>query len=363
MSLKSSLFLVFITICQYNLIAQEKDWLQVEIEKIIRFDSELDYRQVPGFIVGVIDGDSTYIYSFGKYKTEKKSRQITKEDIFEIGSITKLYTSFLIQQLAKKGLCNLDDPANTYIPEPYKNPRLAHVTIHALINHQSGLPLRPERFGSKEKDSQNPYMYYTEKDLLEYYRDYIPEKEGFVYSHTNYALLEIIIQEITGLNFDDVFHEYITKPLNLEHTFIEFPEQKVNYIAPGYDKSVTAVNPWIYSSFRASEGVKTNMNDALMFLRNLLTESQPEVTEDSNNPGLPTGSTFNDYLHMEDGWHILYIKDKKMGIHTGRTSGHSGFMGMLKDSRTAVIILSNSWIGTGDLGLQILRMINNNWKF
>ena len=363
MLLRSILFFVFITASHHVLFAQEQDWLKIEIEKIIRFDSELDYRQVPGFIVGVIDGDSTYIYSFGKYKNEKKSRTITKEDIFEIGSISKLYTSFLVHQLAEKGLCNLNEPANLYIPDPYKNPRLEHVTLYALINHQSGLPLRPERFGSKEKDSQNPYMYYTEKDLLEYYRDYIPEKEGFVYSHTNYALLEVIIQEITGSNFDDVFHENITKPLHLDHTFIDFPEQKVNYIAPGYDRSVSAVNPWIYASFRASEGVKTNMNDALKFLRHVMDESQQDVNKNTDNKSWSAGTTFNDYLHMENGWHILYIKDKKMGIHTGRTSGHSGFMGMLKDSKTAVVILSNSWIGTGDLGLQILRMINNNWKF
>jgi hypothetical protein len=59
---------------------------------------------------------------------------------------------------------------------------------------------------------------------------------------------------------------------------------------------------------------------------------------------------------------MLHIKDKKIGIHTGRTSGHSCFMGMVKETNTAVVIFSNSWMGTGDLGLQILRMINQNWK-
>lgn len=346
-----------------NASTQNREELRTEIEKIIRFDTELDFKQVPGCIVGIIDGDSTYVFSFGKYNSEKRSRKINEDDVFETGSITKLYTSYILYQLEKEGKCDLTDKVNQYIPDIFQNPRLDHLSLISLINHQSGLPLRPHGFGSKDKQLQNPYMYYTEEDVLKFFRDYIPEKEGFIYAHTNYALLEIIIQQITGMDYDDVFKKYIIDPLQLNHTFVDFPEQKDNYIVPGYDKSGSEVKPWVFSSFRGSEAVKTSMHDALVFVKNIIHPEETSLSDTIGNTDNFGGKTFNDYLEIEEGWHILKVKDKKLGIHTGRTSGHSGFMGIMKDTQTAVIVFSNSWIGTGDLGMQILRMINHNWKF
>lgn len=336
----------------------------MEIEKIIRFDSEISYKYVPGFIIGIIDGDSTYIFPFGHKMTSKKSDILGKNDIFEIGSISKLYTSLIIQKLVEEKKISYLQHVNEFVPEKYQNPRLNHINIHSLIHHQSGLPLRPHMFGAKEQDSQNPYLYYTKTDLLEFYRDYIPEKEGFVYSHTNYALLELIIENVTGQNFDDVFKSYIAIPLQLENTFIDFPEQKENYISPGFDKAMDQTKPWLYSSFRASEGVKTSMSDALLYLNNIIKHEKVNSGHHTiaDNEEYASEKSFNKHLSIENGWHILHVKNNKIAVHTGRTSGHSCFMGMVQSSKTAVVIFSNSWTGTGDLGLQILRMINQNWK-
>ncbi len=357
---------ILLSCCQQTTFAQdnERDWLMTEIEKIIRFDTEISFKTVPGFIIGVIDEDSTYIFPFGHKMPSKKSGSIGENDIFEIGSISKLYTTSIIRMLVQEKKLSYSQHINEFLPEEYQNPRLNHINIHSLIHHQSGLPLRPYMFGAKEQDSQNPYLYYTRTDLLEFFRDYIPEKEGFVYSHTNYALLELIIEKVTGQNFDDVFQRYLKQPLQLKNTFIDFPEQKENYISPGYDKAVNLTKPWLYSSFRASEGVKTSITDALKYLNFILRDDQVNMFRDSvvMDEEFPLENSFNQHLTIENGWHILQVKNHKIAIHTGRTSGHSCFMGMVKSSKTAVVIFSNSWVGTGDLGLQILRMINQNWK-
>ncbi|MFZ1703773.1 MAG: serine hydrolase domain-containing protein [Saprospiraceae bacterium] len=344
--------------------SQESEWLSVEIEKIIRFDTEINFKKVPGFVVGIIDGDSTYILPYGHRKDSKKSGKLTGDDIFEVGSITKVFTAYIINKLVQEKRLFLFDKVNDYLSDEYANPRLSHLTIQSLINHQSGLPLRPEMFGAREKEWQNPYLYYTNEHLLEFYRDYIPEKDGYVYSHVNYALLEIIIERVTELDFDDIIKQYLLDPFKLKHTFLDFPEQKENYICPGYDKTVSLVKPWIFSSFRASEGLKTSAFDVLSFIKSSYF-SVPDSTnfDQPFDPSLNTiNPGINDYLYIENGWHILPIKNFKVAVHTGRTSGHSCFLGMVENTKTAVVVFSNSWVGTGDLGLQILRMINQNWK-
>lgn len=342
--------------------SQDAEYLKVEIDKIIRFDTDIDFKEVQGFVIGILEGDSTYYFSYGKKKDEKKSPPPDQFDIFETGSITKLYTAKILDSLEKENIISLNHRLNDFIPPDFTNPRLDHLVISDLINHKSGLPLRPHFFGKKEKEFQNPYASYTREDLLSFYRDYIPEKDGFVYAHTNYALLELIIEQATGMDYDDVFKKYISVPLGLEHTFVDFPEQKENLITPGYDRTTSVVKPWSFSSFRASEGVKTSVEDAITFLFYLMrqTKTSPDSTLQKGQQNLIPG--LNEHLFIENGWHILHIKGKKIGIHTGRTSGHSCFMGMVKESKTAVVIFSNSWVGTGDLGLQILRMINQNWK-
>lgn len=364
--LKPLLFLIVSwLLLPINMLGQESTWLRTEIDKIIRFDTEINYKEVPGFIIGIIDGDSTYFFSFGHRESSKKADRIYMDDVFEIGSISKLYTAQILRALEAEGKLSLNDKVNDHVPDMYKNPRLETLTLNDLLNHQSGFSLRPEMFGARELDSQNPYLYYTREDLLNFYKNYIPEKAGFVYSHTNYALLEEVIHRVTGMDFNDVVYEYLSEPLQLDNTFVDFPEQKENYIAPGYDKSGSQVKPWTFSSFRASEGIKTSSRDAVSFLKFLLSQQSTPLTtiEIASVKEGTSERSFNKHLYIENGWHIIPVKDKKVSIHTGRTSGHSCFIGMVKDTKTGVIVLSNSWSGTGDLGLQVLRLINQNWKF
>ena len=73
-------------------------------------------------------------------------------------------------------------------------------------------------------------------------------------------------------------------------------------------------------------------------------------------------SSFNAQLSVATGWHLINMNQFNIVTHSGKTSGHSAFVGMVRETKTAVIVLANSSLGTEDLGMQILRMINFNWK-
>jgi CubicO group peptidase (beta-lactamase class C family) len=349
------LLIMAILICTLCVLttAQDAGQLRIEIEKLIKFDTEIDFKKTPGFVIGVIDGDSTFTYSFG-YKNRLEKSVLSNVDVFELGSVTKVYVTYLIHILEEQSLLSIDDSIHKWMPEAYQNPRLAHLKISDLLSHTSGLPKRPTWFGKKEKNIQNPYEFYQIKDLLTFYRDYIPDKKPkpFVYSHTNFALLELIIESATSMSIEDALQHYLCEPMSLDHTFIDLTENKSQALATGYDRATKIATPWSYSSFKASEALKTNLNDALTFLKYAI--SKPI------NPNEITANTFNSSTKMWHGWHMLSLEKMILLTHTGQTSGHNAFVAITPQTKTGVVILANASIGTEDLGIQIIRMINNN---
>lgn len=343
-------------------LGQSED-LRMEIEKIIRFDTEISFKKTPGFIIGMIDNDSTYYFSFG-HKSINEEDILDVHDIFEVGSVTKVFTSAIIHSLTKSSKLSYQDKLNDFIPYEYQNPRLDHLTIEHLVNHSSGLPKRPLYFGKKEKNIQNPYEFYSQLDLLTFYRDYIPELDQFEYSHTNYALLELVIEKVTNKKYNDVLTEEILNIYGMGNTFIDFPEQKTNLLTPGYDRSQKKVKPWSFSSFKASEALKMNMEDMMLFLKQSLMQStnNTKVNNDFQIRDSLIEAGFNQQLGLANGWHTIDMKSFKILTHTGKTSGHNAFVALIRETNTAVAIFANSSIGTEDLGLQILRMLNFNWK-
>lgn len=346
-----SLLILFQAFCLLSQDIAPDTEIKIEIEKLIRFDSDISFKKTPGFMVSIIDHPNTYYIPFG-YKQKKTKDIISEHDIFELGSVTKVFTAALFYKWIDAKLITGQEKVNSFLEERNQNPRLDHLTIHDLLHHYSGFSKWPSFFGKKEKDIQSPYSYYQKADLLKYYQDFIPDSvQIFEYSHTNYALLEIIAEKISGLPFNDVMQNQIFEPVGMENTFIDFPETEK--LSPGYDRSGKATQSWRFASFKGSEALKSTAADLVKFIQEFHFKNDQNV---SRLPG------FNTHLQIDRGWHLVDMGDFDIYTHTGKTSGHNVFVAFIKETKTAVIILANSSIGTEDLGFQILRMINHNWK-
>ena len=340
------------------------DHIKNEITKIIDYDTEIDFKNTPGFAVAIIDGDSSFVFSFGTTHPNKDIG-LDAQSTFEIGSISKSFTASLITILANKNLLSFDDKVNDYFEASFKNPRLAELTINDLLTHYSGLPKLPKYIGSKQKDPQNPYADYTKVDLLDFYKSFIPDdKKEFVYSHVNYGLLELIIENVTSVDYEEALNTYLLNPLDLTNTFVQKTEHNESKITFGFDRAGRQTKNWDFASFAASEGIKSNLTDLVKFARVHLGNANSDLTEIlSINHDPEVKTHYNDRIYAGKGWHIFDQK-KNFNIitHSGKTYGHRAYISFIKETETAVIILSNSSVGTEDLGLLILRMINDNWK-
>jgi len=135
-------------------------------------------------------------------------------------------------------------------------------------------------------------------------------------------------------------------------------------LTPGYRKTRKKASSWSFASFAGSLGMYSTAEDLgeciSQYFNNedfALRHSIHAMTKES----IPT--KYNDGFHSGMGWQVIKNQTPyNIYAMAGTTDGHNAFMAMIEETKTAVIILANSAIGTEDLGMQVLRMINKNWK-
>src|SRR5580700_6544253 len=141
-----------------------------EIREILvrRIDEQ---KQAVGIVVGVIEPNGRRVVAYGKL-ANGDPRTLDGDTIFEIGSITKVFTSLLLADMVSRNEVALDDPAAKYLPESVKMPERGgkSITLLDLSTHSSGLPPLPGNF--KPKDLLNPYADYSVDDLYQFLSGY-----------------------------------------------------------------------------------------------------------------------------------------------------------------------------------------------
>ncbi len=344
-----------------NDFTDEKSRLGYEIEKIIYYETNLNHEETPGFVIGIIKDDSTYFYEYGHTDFNEHTR-INKSHIFEIGGISKIYSAALVQVLQDKNLISYTETVAQILDLKEPSEHAQKTTILDLVTHTSGLPMLPFGFGIRQKDAQNPYVNYSKKMLIDSYLEFSNQYSNdkkYTYSDYNYALLEILIEKKLKMSWHELFAKYIATPAEFKATGLQ-PELTAT---SGFNRTGNKAPNWEFSSFAASVGVKTNATEAINFLNLHL--------DDSHKLSKSIQKITEPYLQLEEkeeayvakGWHVLVPNSyHQILTHTGFTAGHRAYMGLIKKTKTGVVILSNSEVELDSLGLLILRHLNNYWK-
>ena len=340
--------------------------LRKEINKLIAYETQIDLKNNPGFMVGIIDNDSTFFLRYGA-RADNSGGIYDEQSVFEIGGLSKVFTAGLIEVLVESKQLSYADKVNTYLPSEQQNPRMEELTIMDLVLHTSGLPKRPSMFGKKEKERNNPYKYYTKEDLIQFYTHYVPKEsigDQFRYSHTNYALLEVLLEAKFKISYENLLQEYLLDILKMDDTYVEETEHRNARLSKGYNRAGIDASPWVFKSFGGSEGIKSNVEELTYFVRASMGISNTFLDHIlPNTHKIQATTNYNKDIHLGKAWHVIDQKSKfAIRMHTGTTGGHKSFVAFVDETKTGVVILSNSSLGTEDLGMLILRMINHNWK-
>ena len=215
------LLFIFSIIC---LIAVCLSGFNITIENKLQniLDAGISKYNVPGVSAAVIfPNEKKWI---GVSGVSHDTVAIKPEMLFAIGSITKTFVAALTLKLVEEGVLSLNDPLSKWLPSyPHID---SAVTIRQLLNHTSGIYM----FWSNQKIwddlKKDRTKIWTPEEVLSYIKEpYFPPGEGYRYSNTNYLLMAMIIEKVTGSNLSTEFREWFWKPLSIENAYLSIQEE------------------------------------------------------------------------------------------------------------------------------------------
>ncbi|MES2329721.1 MAG: serine hydrolase domain-containing protein [Bacteroidota bacterium] len=291
----------------------------------------------------------------------------TKEPIdsnttFHVASVSKTFTATVILKLMEEGKLSIGDKVEKYLPSfPYPN-----ITIEHLLDHRSGLPKydhfmegsRTEAYKVKNKKGRMVTRYRsikvpltfsgyaTNDDVLQYLATKRPNLDvatdrmrKFYYSNTNYALLALIVEKITGMSFPTYMTTYVFKPLGMSHTYIFSQKDTANY-QPSYYANKRAFKLEKLDCIYGDKNVYTTTRDLLLWDRALYlgTFVSTKTLEMAFQPYSIGESNYG------LGWH-LFVKPPEPTIvyHNGWWHGNNATFKRLVADTATVIILGNKF--------------------
>jgi CubicO group peptidase (beta-lactamase class C family) len=334
---------------------------------------ETNLKPFLGFGCEVVQrGRPDYSFSYG-YTNNENKYEWSDSTIFNLGSISKLFTAIAIVKLAEEGLLKLDDPVYYYFPEfleiQGRTRQAPDVRIIDLLEHRSGIDqnmedLFPEHFGKEAMQSEVEYYEHThnyrafssmsdfkERFLMFVRIDYPPRKK-YHFSNLNYVLLGYIAEEVVGINLGQIVTNKIFAPLDMNDShYYQTHDSLVGRLAWGYYK----LSDGSYLNVHENEvespsptgdgGIKTSMRDIRKFMKFLLGDWQNLVYDEV----LSRSALLSMMGPLQKGpdkatWVGLGFHNLQPYNFTGHAGGWDGFLGILyvhPESHSGLFLITN----------------------
>ena len=261
------------------------------------------------------------------------------QDIFEIGSITKVFTANILAKSVIDNKIKLDENINDYLDIKFKNN--ISISFKSLANHTSGLPRMPSNFEQEASSSDNPYKHYDDKYLKDYLINFmeIDNKDigNSAYSNLGTGLLGYTLSNIYNLNYQELYEKYIFSKYNMKNT--AFNMDLVNKkLVKGLDAEGNYTSNWELASLASAGGILSNVEDLAKYGIAHFNKSNLDLM-------LMTKKTVkvDDRVDTGLGWHIINSEksDNKWHWHNGGTGGYTSSMAIDIKNFVGVIVLSN----------------------
>ena len=317
--------------------------------------ARVDAGRNVGIVVGTIDAaGKKAIAAYGN--PGPGALPLDADSVFEIGSITKVFTATILADMAERGEVKLDDPIKKYLPSnirlPQRNGR--EITLIDLSTQTSGLPRMPDNF--KPADPRNPYKDYTVEQLYDFLsRHELRRDPGaqFEYSNLGVGLLGHVLTLRAKKPYEQLVTERILDPLDMDHTGVTLTPWMQAHLARGHNNQGQPASNWDIGTLGAAGALRSTMNDMLKFARaNLQTRGKLQVVmQQTHVERAPAGN--NMFIGMN--WIIRRQNGQDVTWHNGGTGGYRTWLGFDKQKGIAAVVLTNSSHGADDLGFELMK--------
>jgi len=308
-----------------------------------------DGGRVAGMVVAVhADGEDVFL-GYGDPLPDR-------DTVYEIGSVSKVFTGVLLASMAGDGTVRLEQPVAELLPEGVLPG--SKIALVDLSTHTSGLPRMPNNF--EPKDPANPYADYTVEQLYAFLNRCHPArapKEDYEYSNLGAGLLGHALARKAGKSYEALLAERVTGPLGMASTVVALTPALKERLAPGHDYNGHVVANWDLPTFAGAGGIRSTAADMMVFLKanlegkdDALHRALAEARKVHWTPPDPRAH------RLGLGWHISPLAVR---WHNGQTGGYHAFAAVDPERGQALVILANSGVGDPDeLARQILRMLH-----
>ncbi len=242
----------------------------------------VDRGWVYGLAIGLINEDGTQTFGYG-HVSEKNQAPPKSDTLFEIGSITKVFTGTILAKMVEDGQVTLDTPVQeilgmTILVPQGKRP----ITLVDLATHSSGLPRMPTNFAPA--DPMNPYADYTITDMGAFLAKHKLRREPgekSEYSNLGMGLLGQALALKAGYDYESLVEKTIWQPLGMTDTRITFDDHDLARVAQGHDFDGNPTANWDIPALAGAGAIRSTTGDMLKFLAANLGLRKPSSTAGS----------------------------------------------------------------------------------
>ncbi|WP_313264005.1 serine hydrolase domain-containing protein [Sphingobacterium sp.] len=327
-----------------------KDSIDLLVEKFVR--PYIQKGATTGIMLAVIDGKRQRRYSYGTIARTSKQLPDASKSIFEIGSVTKIFTSLLLAKEVVDGNLQLEDPISKYLPDSI--PLLAWhghpITLAQLSNHTAGFPRLPDNIFTTNAVLADPYSHYKVDSLFHFLKKYkVSSQTGIKFSYSNLGagVLGVALERHNNKSFGQLVIDNICLPLGMKNTSLEDAG-----VVQGYNEKGKPTSYWHLESLAGSGAIRSTLDDMIIFMRAQL-GSKNKLQKAIHLTHQITLA--NDDQIMALGWRVKKAGSKTLFHHSGGTGGFRSFVAFDDKSKKAIIILSNAALDVTTVGFSIFE--------
>ena len=279
---------------------------------------------------------------YAGYANYETKEDITQDTPIHLASVSKVLTAAAIMELVHAGKFKLDQKVNTILKTfPYEE-----ITVRMLLNHRSGLTNYAYYFDDREKWNHDKLL--TNQDILDLFVKYdagldFKTDKKFAYCNTNYAMLALIIEKVTGMKYATAMNKIIFEPLGMKHSFVIDFEKQIKQVSQSYKGNYKKYELNHLDQVYGDKNIYSTPRDLLKFD---LAISSPDYLTPELVDEIYKGYSYERRGTRNYGLGIRMLEwedGEKLFYHNGWWHGNTSSYVKLKKEDVVIIALANKY--------------------
>lgn len=333
-----------------------------DLKKLIR--TLVDNGTNAAIVIGLVDSNGTQFYGYGKTSNVTNATIVNEDTIFDIGSITKTFTTTLLADMVNEGIFKLEDPIENYLPSSVKVPMYYEqkITLEDLATHTSGLPENPPNL---QVSNITSYSNYTREQLYQALSNItIKSAPGthFEYSNMGIAILGDILVSKTGMPYEELVKYRILNVLGMNSTMINLSDPLISRLALGHENGIeiptTSIDLLIPPPLAPAGSLRSSVADMIKYLsanmdliKTKLNEAMENTQTIRSYTNLTKIAPYNIYIGL--GWITTTNFGSQIIWHNGEVVGYNSLAIFNPTTQRGIVILCSCMsedIGVANIG-------------